>query len=800
MNTNQRYTKEVLKGLLSNTFKNDLLIDPEHASDDAYYEALCRVTREILSEKYKVFNAHTNARAEKKVYYMCMEFLMGRSLKNSLYNLDIQDAMTAALAEYDIDIEKMYTLEPDAGLGNGGLGRLAACYLDAMATADIPTMGYSILYEYGIFKQRIIEGWQTETPDYWLPGGSVWLKVKPDRTVPVRFGGHIEEGWEGGRHWMNHVDYQTVFAVPHDMYVAGFRGEGVGMLRLWKAKSPGFDMESFNRGDYINAMGASSMSEAISKVLYPNDNHTEGKMLRLKQQYFLVAASISDIVRRHITLYGTLDNFAEKNAIQINDTHPTLAIPELMRVLLDDCGYTWEKSWDIVHRAFAYTNHTVMAEALEKWNEDIFRNLLPRIYQIVQEIDRRFCEDLRTNHHYDQYDVDRMRVIYDFEVRMANLAVIAVHSVNGVSALHSQIIKESVFHDYYKLVPYRFKNVTNGIASRRWLYQSNPGLTNLLYDTIGNGWLHDMSELEKFKAFEKDKSVLNRLGAVKTENKQRFAKYVLETSGVALNLDSIFDVQVKRLHEYKRQHLNALHILTEYRWLKDHPNAEFTPKTYIFGAKAAPGYFLAKQIIKLICTLRDVIESDPAVRDRIRIVFLENYSVTISELLMPASEISEQISLAGTEASGTGNMKLMLNGAITLGTLDGANVEIGEHVGSDNILIFGMNTPQAAELKSNGYNPSIYYGSDQQLRAAIDMMLSGIAGQQFPDIANSLRYNDPYMVLADFRAYCEVQAHASALYRQSAVWQRMSLNNIAASGFFCADRAIADYSRKIWGL
>lgn len=800
MHTKQSYSKETLKRLILCTFKNDMLIDPENASDEAYYEALCRVTREILSERLQIFSAHSNARAAKKIYYLSMEFLMGRSLKNSLYNLNIQEPMSQALSEFDVDIEKMYALEPDAGLGNGGLGRLAACYLDAMATEELPAMGYSILYEYGIFKQRIIDGWQTETPDYWLPGGNVWLKIKPDRTVPIRFGGRIEEGWESGHHWMNHVDYQTVYAVPHDMYVSGFDSDGVAVLRLWKAQSPGFDMESFNRGDYVNAMGAASISEAISKVLYPNDNHMQGKMLRLKQQYFLCAASISDITRRHITLYGTLDNFAEKNAIQINDTHPTLAIPELMRILLDDCGYSWEKSWDIVTRTFAYTNHTVMSEALEKWSADIFRSLLPRIYQIIQEIDRRFCDELKYKYHYDQYVIDRMRVLYDFQVRMANLAVIACHSVNGVSKLHSQIIKDSVFSDYYFLYPYKFKNITNGIASRRWLYQSNPGLTKLLFDTIGDGWLKDMSQLEKFRPLAEDTSVLQRLAEIKQENKKRLADYILETSGILVNLDSIFDVQVKRLHEYKRQHLNALHILTQYLWLKENPNASFTPKTYIFGAKAAPGYFLAKQIIKFICTLRDMIEGDEAVRDKLRIVFLENYSVTISELLMPASEISEQISLAGTEASGTGNMKLMLNGAITLGTLDGANVEIRERVGSDNILIFGMTTPEVHALKSQGYIPADYYNGDPRLHRAIDLLSAGIDGQQFPDIANSLRYSDPYMVLADFDDYCKIQQKASSLYGDTLGWQKKSLCNIARSGYFCADRSIRDYAQNIWGL
>lgn len=799
MNKKTTYTKDNLKMLLLSALKDHMQVDPDHASDEAYYEALCYVMQSLIGEKLKIFSAHYNARAQKKVYYMSMEFLMGRSLKNSLYNLRIQTEMAEALSEMGVEIENLYALEPDAGLGNGGLGRLAACYMDAMATNNLAAMGYSILYEYGIFKQRIIDGWQTETPDYWLPGGSVWLRVKPDRTVTVRFGGRIEEGWEGDRHWINHVDAQTVFAVPHDMWVSGFESEGVAVLRLWKAQSPGFDMEAFNKGDYTSAMSANSASEAISKVLYPNDNHTQGKILRLKQQYFLVCASVSDIMRRHITSFGTLENFSEKNAVQINDTHPTLAIPELMRLLLDDCGFNWDDAWKIVTETFSYTNHTVMAEALEKWDEEIFRNLLPRIYQIVLEIDRRFCEELKELN-YDQYDIDRMRIVYDHQVRMANLCVIASHCVNGVSKLHSQIIKDSVFQDYYRLMPEKFQNVTNGIASRRWLYQSNPGLTSLLNETIGDGWLVDMAQLSRFKKFEDDSQVLKRLEAVKRENKERFAQYVLETDGVKLNVDSIFDVQVKRLHEYKRQHLNALHILNEYLALKENPNMEFVPKTYIFGAKAAPGYFLAKQIIKFICTLRDMIEKDPAIREKLRIVFLENYSVTLSELLMPASEISEQISLAGTEASGTGNMKLMLNGAITIGTLDGANVEIGECVGDDNILIFGMTTPEVNALKEKGYSPSDYYNRDGDVKRTIDQLSSGFGDTKFPDIANSLRYNDPYMVLADFEAYCRIQEKASLLYQDPKHWQKMSLANIAASGYFCADRAICEYSQKIWNL
>lgn len=794
-----QYNKEALKSMLLDTLVSDMHMDPAQASDETYYEALCRVMEDILGENLRTFSAHYNARAQKKVYYMSMEFLMGRSLKNSLYNLGVQKEAEEALKDLGVDLEKMFALEPDAGLGNGGLGRLAACYMDAMATENIAAMGYSILYEYGIFKQRIIDGWQTEQPDYWLPGGSYWLRVKPDRTVTVRFGGHLEEGWEGSRHWINHVDAEVVYAVPHDMWVPGFHSEGVAVLRLWKAQSPGFDMEAFNKGDYTSAMAANSASEAISKVLYPNDNHTQGKILRLKQQYFLVCASISDIMRRHITTFGTLDNFAEKNAVQINDTHPTLAIPELMRLLLDDCGYEWEPAWEIVSSTFAYTNHTVMAEALEKWDEAIFRNLLPRIYQIVVEIDRRFCEELHALS-YDQYDIDRMRVIYDHQVRMANLAVIGSHSVNGVSKLHSQIIKDSVFKDYYVLTPGKFENVTNGIASRRWLYQSNPGLTKLLTDSIGDGWLTDMSQLSRLKKYENDKPTLERLAAVKRENKERLAKYILETDGVKLNVDSIFDVQVKRLHEYKRQHLNALHILSEFLMLRDNPNMEFTPKTYIFGAKAAPGYFLAKQIIKLICILRDEIEKDERIRQKLRIVFLENYSVTMSELLMPASEISEQISLAGTEASGTGNMKLMLNGAITIGTLDGANVEIGECVGEENILIFGMTTPEVNALKAKGYSPADYYNRDGVLKNCVEALNAGIGGTQFPNIYHSLRFDDPYMVMADFASYCEAQERASSRYADTLGWQRMSLHNIAASGYFCADRAIREYAQKIWNL
>ena len=555
------------------------------------------------------------------------------------------------------------------------------------------------------------------------------------------------------------------------------------------------------RDSYTKAFGQDSNAEAISKVLYPNDNHPAGKNLRLRQQYFLVAASISDIVRRHMELYGTLENFAEKNAIHINDTHPALAIPELMRILLDECGYPWDKAWTIVSNTFAYTNHTVMPEALETWNEDMFRTLLPRIYQIVVEINNRFCRQLTDQFHLDGYTVSRMAIVNGHSIRMANLSIVGSHSVNGVSTLHSNILKDSLFHDFYKIQPYKFHNVTNGIASRRWLYQSNPRLNNYIKELIGDGFMHDMTQLQKLMDYKDDKQVHEQLAKIKLANKQDFAAYIKEHTGQVIDPNSMFDVQVKRLHEYKRQHLNALHILALYNEIKHNPNHNIQPTTFIFGAKAAPGYYMAKQIIKFICSLGQMIENDPQARDILKIVYLEDYRVTLSELLMPASEVSEQISLAGTEASGTGNMKLMLNGAITLGTWDGANVEIGQAVGPDNIFVFGMRTEEVEQLKQTGYYPNELYLSNPVLKEAIDMIGSGIGGDSFDQIANSLKNNDPYMVLRDFDSYDQQRKNLMRTYRTDPDrWQRMSLVNIAQSGYFCADRAIHEYARDIWHL
>lgn len=796
----KQFTSQEIKSLLTAQIEA-MGSTPDLASDEIFYKACATLVRRILKEKRRHFMADTKSKGRKQVYYLSMEFLLGRSLKNAIYNLNLAPQFSQALKEMGVKMENLFELEPDAGLGNGGLGRLAACFMDALATCGYPAMGYSILYEFGIFKQKIIDGWQTELPDNWLPGGEVWFECIPEHSVDINFGGRVEEFWDYGYHHVLYKDYTTVKAVPYDIMISGYDGKAVSVLRVWSAKQSVLDMEAFNRGDYVNALSQESCAEVISKVLYPNDNHEAGKNLRLRQQYFLVAASISDIVRRHMEIYGTLDNFAEKNAIHINDTHPTLAIPELMRFLLDECGYPWDKAWTIVSNTFAYTNHTVMSEALERWNEDMFRTLLPRIYQIIVEINNRFCRQLTEQFHLDGYTVSRMAIIHEHQIRMANLCIAGSHSVNGVSTLHSNILKDSLFHDFYKIQPYKFKNVTNGIASRRWLYQSNPRLNNYIKELIGDGFMHDMSQLKKLLPYQTDKQVLEQLSKIKLANKEDFAQYIKDHTGQIIDPHSVFDVQVKRLHEYKRQHLNALHILALYNEIKSNPHANIQPTTFIFGAKAAPGYYMAKQIIKFICSLGKMIENDPQTRDILKIVYLEDYRVTLSELLMPASEISEQISLAGTEASGTGNMKLMLNGALTIGTWDGANVEIGQAVGDDNIFVFGMRTPEVDRLKQTGYYPQEIYLNNPVIKQAVDMIGSNIAGDRFEQISLSLKTADPYMVLRDFDSYDRTRKLALNIYRNDPMkWQKMSLVNIAESGYFCADRAIQEYAHNIWNL
>ena len=794
-----KYTKREFEKLLKDKLMSECNVTIDAASADQIYRCLAMITRQIMSDRQKQYQSKVLGEGKKQVYYLCMEFLMGRSLRTSLFNLGLNEVAESVLADADVKIDTIYEQEPDAGLGNGGLGRLAACYLDGMATDGIPGTGYSILYEYGIFKQKIVDGWQQETADNWLPGGQVWIKSHPDQAQEIRFDGQAIETWEGGFHHVKYENYNSVIAVPNDMYVAGYGSNGVSKLRLWQAKAPSFDMSSFNAGNYNTAISQSASAELISKILYPNDNHTEGKILRLRQQYFFSAASIADILQNHLNQYGTLDNLPDKVAIQLNDTHPTVAIPEMMRILLDECSYEWDAAFDICRKVFAYTNHTVMSEALEKWNADIFRNTLPRIWQIVCEMDRRCRADLAKAFPGDQGKIDYMAIIGDNQVRTANICAYTCHAINGVSKLHSEIIKDSVFHDYFLYKPQAFKNVTNGIAYRRWLLCSNPGLTHLLEETIGDGFKTDASELKKLEKFVDDKTVQAAAAKVKRENKANFANYLQKATGQVIDPDSIFDCQVKRMHEYKRQHLNALNIAAEYLYLKNNPNAEFTPKTYIFGAKAAPGYYMAKQMIRMICQLGKLIDEDPAVRGKLRIVYLEDYCVSLSERLMPASEVSEQISLAGTEASGTGNMKFMLNGAITLGTLDGANVEIADAAGHENEIIFGMLTPEVNALKGMGYHPNAFISGDNTAMAVLDFLEKGWNGENFSEVTSNLRNSDPYMVMADFKDYRRAQHDLQELYRDKQKWNHMSLKNISNAGIFSADRSIMDYARDIWG-
>ncbi|MEE0808942.1 MAG: glycogen/starch/alpha-glucan phosphorylase [Acutalibacteraceae bacterium] len=793
------YTVAQLSAAIERKLSHNFGVTPEQASDEIFYKACVLVLLDIMSERKQSFKKAVDEQEAKTVYYLSMEFLMGRSLKNNLYNLELTDKMAKALKKYKVNLDKLYDFEPDAGLGNGGLGRLAACFLDGLSSGGYSAMGYCIKYELGIFRQKLVDGWQTEMPDFWLPGGSVWLEARPSSAVDVHFDGYIDEWWDNNYHHVEHKDFHNVHAVPYDLKVAGKDGKTVNVLRLWSAECQDFDMSAFNQGDYVRALEQRAMTEAISKILYPEDNHIEGKSLRLRQQYFLVSASIQDILNRHMRRYNTLDNLPEKVAIHINDTHPTLSIPELMRLLLDECGYSWEKAWDLVKRTVAYTNHTIMSEALECWQISLFKERLPRIYQIVEEIDRRYrAEVMATTGDYSL--AERTAIIQNGVVRMANLCVAACHTVNGVSKLHSKIITDELFNDYYRMTPNKFTNVTNGIAHRRWLCQANPELTAYLTELIGNGFIKDASELSKLAAFADDKSVLSKLAEIKLANKVRLSNFVKSYCGIEFDPHSIVDMQVKRLHEYKRQHMNALHIITDYLYLKENPNADFTPKTYIFGAKAASGYLFAKEIIQMICKLANVINNDRTVNDKMRVIFLEDYKVTLAELMIPAAEISEQISLASTEASGTSNMKFMMNGAITLGTEDGANVEIHSAVGDDNIIIFGMQTPEVLKLQKNGYNPMDYYNNNTNLRHALDFVGKGIDGKRFDNIYNTLKSVDRYMALGDYADYCAAQQKASKLYADKEQWNRMSLMNIANSGIFAADRSIADYANNIWNI
>ncbi len=798
----EKEAKDLIKGKLSRYFG----VAPTEATKEQVYKAVVMVVRDILLEKRQQFHKKVKAKRAKRVYYLCMEFLMGRSLKNSLYNLSATPVFEKAIDSYGYKLEDLYELEPDAGLGNGGLGRLAACFLDALATGNYPAMGYSLRYEYGLFKQKIVDGWQIELPDVWLPGGEAWLTQRTDKSFIVRFNGQIEEKWTENGLQTNYINCNEIQAVAYDMMVSGKNSEAVSVLRLWKAKPvTDFNMKLFSQGEYYQAMTEDNDADLLTKVLYPADNHNAGKSLRLKQQYFLCSASIQNIVEDHKHRYGTLADLPKLAAIHLNDTHPAMAIPELMRILIDEYYYDWDKAWAITTATCAYTNHTVLAEALETWSEDLIARQIPRIHSIIKEINRRLCEQLWNKFPGEWAKISRMSIIEHDRIKMANLSVYGGHNVNGVSALHSDIIKTSVFKDFYDFTPEKFTNVTNGIAHRRWLNQSNPELCELLNECIGTGYELEGSQLAEFKKFEDDESVLKRLEEIKLIKKKQFAEFAKKKQGLIINPETLFDVQAKRLHEYKRQLLNVLNIIDTYLELCDNPNREVVPKTYIFGAKAAPGYDMAKKIIKLINFLAAEIKNNPAVKDKLNVVYMEDYNVSMSEKLMPASEVSEQISLAGKEASGTGNMKFMINGALTIGTLDGANVEMAQAVGKQNIFIFGFKANEVDEIWRNGYSSSKYYNESPKLRRIIEALIIGFNGESFADIANYLLTGspiaDPYMCMADFGAYTNTQHKISKLYSKDKMkWNQMSLRNIAASGVFAADRAIAEYANNIWNL
>ena len=781
-------------------------IEPRHANTNQIYRALSVVLRDMLLDKRNKFMKKVKKSEQKQVYYMCMEFLVGKSLRNNLYNLQIEDEASNALKKYNVTLNELYDIEKDPGLGNGGLGRLAACFMDSLATQNYPATGYSIKYEFGLFKQKIIDGWQTELPDDWLTTSDVWLVPKTEERVIVKLDGKIREEWTKDGLKINYDFPTEIEAIPYDMFISGYNSKGVSLLRLWESRSlNSIDMNLFSQGDYIRALSEDSMAEAISKVLYPADNHYEGKILRLKQQYFLVSASAQDIVRKHYKTYNTLDNFVEKAAIHINDTHPALIIPELMRIFMDEYNYSWEKSWKIVKQTVSYTNHTVLTEALETFDNNIVKTKLPRIHMIIAEINRRFLDEANSKYYGDWNKAVQMSIFEYEKLNMANLCIIGSHTVNGVAQLHTEILKRTVFKNFYEYSPDKFINITNGITHRRWLNQANPKLKKLLDELLGEDYNLNPGKLSNLKNYINDDSVLASLNDIKYSNKKKLADYVLKNNRILLNVDSIFDIQAKRLHEYKRQLLNALRIISLIIDINEGNTSGIVPETFIFAAKAAPGYFRAKEIIQLIFALSDYINKNTFIKKYINVVFLENYSVTLAEMIIPAGELSEQISLAGKEASGTGNMKFMLNGALTIGTYDGANVEIINQVGEENFFLFGMRDYEVEDLWRLGYSSIQYYQKNIKLHKIIDFLNKGMGGKSFESISKYLiggtQVGDPYMCFADFDSYMDVHNNASHLYfNDKRKWNQMSLINIASSGVFSSDRTIKEYANKIWTL
>ncbi len=785
----------------------------EEATPKMIYTACALTARDKIMEKWAASHKQVKEEGSKKLYYLSFEFLMGRLFATNVLNLLQTDEYKNALASLGYELSDIVELENDAGLGNGGLGRLAACFIDSLTTLDLPAYGCTIRYEYGLFRQKIVDGYQIELPDTWLENGNAWEIARPEETVEVKFGGRVHTEWSDGNFTCRYENEHTILAMPYDVPLVGYDSKIVNKLRLWSAKSPDyFNMSEFNKGNYIRAVEERQLAEVISKVLYPEDNHTEGKELRLKQQYFLVSATLQWILKEYETRYGTnWKGLPEKAVIHINDTHPTLAIPELMRILMDEKGLGWEDAWEITCNTFAYTNHTVMSEALEKWPLNMFNKILPRISMIVIEIQRRLEERLENFYPGDKGKHDWMAVMANNQVYMANLCLATCFAVNGVSGLHTDILKRDIFADYYRMDTERFHAITNGITFRRWIVNCNPALADLISSKIGKAWIKDYNQLKKLKKFAKDAEFKAAFAKIKRDNKVKLAEYIKEHNGIEIDPDSIFDVQAKRLHEYKRQLMNVLHILADYNRLVENPNMDYTPRTFIFGAKAAPGYKRAKLIIKLINTIADVINNDARIGGKIKVVFLENYGVSVAEKLVVAADVSEQISTAGKEASGTGNMKFMLNGAVTIGTLDGANVEMSEQVGLDNIYIFGLTTEEVeARVRMNDNSEvKTIYSTNNVLRRVMDQLTSGELSpdqpQLFSDLYQTLLfgdygYADTYMVLRDFDAYCETHDKIGKDYKNRDKWLEMAIMNTAMSGYFSSDRTINEYNEKIWHL
>ena len=780
--------------------------DLKDGSNLQKYEALAGLIRDYVSRTWLRTNKKNNKSGQKQVFYFSMEFLLGRLLGDSLLNLGIREVCKEALKELNIELDELENFEHDQGLGNGGLGRLAACFLDSMASLNIPGNGCGIRYKYGFFEQKIVEGKQVEVSDDWLKEGNAWETRKANKAEIVKFGGEVKVDYINNNLTFTHVNYEPVLAVPYDTPIVGYKNDVVNTLRLWSAEavSNEFDFSSFSRGDFLQAIEYKNSVESISQVLYPEDSFYKGKILRLKQEYFFVSAGVQSIVRHFKKHGGRVDELDEKIAIHINDTHPTLAIPELMRILVDEEDLPWEVAWRVTTNTISYTNHTILAEALEKWPIDMFKSLLPRIYMIVEEINRRYCEELWNKFQGQWKKISDMSILADGQVRMAHLAIVGSHSVNGVAKLHTEILKKKEMSNFYYMYPNKFNNKTNGITHRRWLLKSNPELTDLLKDTIGTSFIKHPIDLCNFKEYLDDKSVLEKLDKIKYRNKENLSQIILDKQGIKVNPNSIFDVQVKRIHAYKRQLLNCLRIMDLYTSLVENPNLDIEPRTFIFGGKAAPGYYLAKSTIELINSVAKTVNNDSRIKDKIKVVFMENYNVSLAERIIPAADISEQISTTTKEASGTSNMKFMMNGAVTVATLDGANIEIRDEVTDDNIVIFGLTADEVLNYYNNGgYSSAAIYNNDSRIKRVVDSLIDGSYNSdkdRFRSIYESLiNLNDEFFVLKDFYSYLEAQDKINSLYKDKMNWQRMCGVNIAHSGIFSSDRTIEQYATGIWG-